>query len=200
MNRDDVEFIDRERVYDGFFKVDRYTLRFPLYEGGLSDPIRREIFERGEAVAVLPYDPVRDMVVLIEQFRPGVFCTGDPEPWLVEPVAGGMKPGEDEEEVARREAEEEAGLSLGRMEPMGRFYVSPGGTSEVIALYAAECDSRKASGIHGLDEEAEDIRVFTCPADDAIAMVHDNRIRNFSLGLSLLLFAARRGDLQKRWV
>lgn len=194
-----VDLIRAERVFDGFFKIDRYYLRHSLYEGGMSDEISREVFERGHAVAVLPYDPGRDTVVLIEQFRAGLYAADDPEPWLVEPVAGAMEADEEEEAVGRREAMEEAGLTLGRMECLGRHYSSPGGASERIALYVAECDSSKAFGIHGLDNEAEDIRVFTCPAKEAIAMVHDNRVRNFTLGLSLLLFAARRDDLRTAW-
>ena len=106
---DDVEIIERATVYQGYFRVDRYRLRHSLFAGGMSAPIEREIFERGHAVAVLPYDSIRDEVVLIEQFRAGAYAAGRPA-WLLEIVAGIIEPGETRETVARRETQEEAGL------------------------------------------------------------------------------------------
>ena len=101
-----VESLERAPVFQGYFAVDRHSLRYEQFKGGMGPTVSREIFERGHAVCVLPYDAKTDQVVLIEQFRPGPFAAGDPEPWLIETVAGIIDAGESAETVARREAEE----------------------------------------------------------------------------------------------
>ena len=194
-----IDLIDRERVFQGYFAVDRYRLRHEQHGGGLGPTVTREIFERGHAVCVLPYDPGRDRVVLIEQFRPGALAAGDPDPWLIETVAGIVEEGETVDDVARREAEEEAGLRLGRLEPLTTQYMTPGGSSESIRFLIGECDSEGAGGVHGLDAEGEDIRVFPCPVDDALAMALDGRIRNAMTTVALLQFAHRREALRRAW-
>ena len=110
-----VEVMHRSTTYRGFFRVDRFRLRHRLFAGGMSQAVTREVFERGDAVAVLPYDPVRDAVVLVEQFRIGAFAR-EQSPWLMEIIAGTIEKGERPDAVARREAQEEAGLELGRLE------------------------------------------------------------------------------------
>lgn len=194
-----IDLIERTRVFQGYFAVDRYTLRHEQHAGGLGPTVTREVFERGHAVCVLPYDATRDRVVLIEQFRPGALAAGDADPWLVETVAGIVEDGETPEDVARREAEEEAGLALGRLEALTTQYMTPGGSSETIRFLVGECDSAAAGGLHGLDHEGEDIRVFPCPAADALAMAHDGRIRNAMTTVALLQFAHRREALRRAW-
>ena len=134
--RDDVEVVEKTTPYDGYFKLDIYRLKHKLFEGGWSGEMTREIFERGHAVSVLPYDPVLDHVVLIEQFRPGAYAAlasdwfdGDASPWLIECVAGIIEKGEDPEDVARRETVEETGCRLGEIIPVCHYLSSPGGTS-----------------------------------------------------------------------
>ena len=107
----DVEILDKSEQYKGYFRINRYRLRHRLYAGGWSGELQRELFERGHAVGVLPYDPAADSVVLIEQFRIGALVAGM-EPWLTEIVAGIIEEGEAPEEVARRETREEAGLEV----------------------------------------------------------------------------------------
>ncbi|MEQ8604328.1 MAG: NUDIX domain-containing protein [Marivibrio sp.] len=194
-----VERLARERVFQGYFAVDRHTLRHEQFQGGLGPKVTREIFERGHAVCVLPYDPATDQAVLIEQFRPGPFAAGDAEPWLIETVAGIIDAGESAEDVVRREAEEEAGLTLGRLEALTTQYMSPGGSSESIALFVGECDSAGVGGLHGLDHEGEDIRVFATPFAEAHAMALDGRIRNAMTALAILQTAAKRDALRKAW-
>lgn len=189
----------QDRVFDGYFKVDRYTVTYEQFSGGMGQSITREVFERGHAACVLPYDPVTDRVVLIEQFRAGALAAGDPDPWLIETVAGMIDPGETAESVARREAQEEAGLIVTALEPLGTPYMSPGGTSERIALFAGRCDASQAGGIHGLDAEGEDIRVFTVSAEEAVAMVHDGRIDNAMTALAVLRFDFKRAALRAAW-
>ena len=194
-----VELIERTRPHDGYFKLDRYILRHSQFKGGMGEPVSREILERGHAACVIPYDPARDEIVLIEQFRPGCYAAGDPDPWMVEVVAGIIDPGETAETVCARESVEEAGIEIGTPVLLGTIYMSPGCSSETIALYVAPCDATTAKGVHGLEEEGEDIRVFTAPAEESFAMVCDGRIRNAMTGMALLLFEKKRETLRAGW-
>lgn len=172
------KLLNTESRYQGFFRVDLCQVRHETYQGEEVE-IERELFHRGDAVAVLLYDPARDRVVMIEQFRIGAM--DDPAgPWLLEIVAGVVEEGESINEVARRECHEEAGLEvhLHSLEPIYSFYSSPGGCSEKIHLLCALVDSDKASGFHGLDEEGEDIRVVVLNFDDLHDLVYAGRINS----------------------
>ena len=195
----DVDVQVRDRVYDGYFQVDRYRLRHRTYAGGWTEPLMREVFERGAAAAVLPYDPIRDEVVLIEQFRPGAFAAGDPHPWLVEIVAGIIGGGETPEGVAHREAMEEAAVPFTALEPIGGMYLSAGAMSEYVHLFIGRCDAAAAGGIHGLVHEGEDIRVMVLPAEQALAELWAGGIRTAPAYAALAWLAARRSELRRRW-
>jgi ADP-ribose pyrophosphatase len=184
MTQDRVEVIAKQTVYDGYFRIDRYRLRHRLHAGGWSDALAREVFERGHAVAVLPYDPVRREFVLIEQFRIGPFAKGDVG-WLLEIVAGIIEEGETPEEVARRETLEETGLEVANIRPIAEFYVSPGGTTQFNRLYCVRVDATDAGGIHGLDHEHEDIRVVPIPLDQAPSLIADGAIRDATTLIAL---------------
>jgi len=194
----DVETVECRTVYDGYFRIDRYRLRHRLHAGGWSGEMTREVFERGHAVGVLPYDPVRDEVVLLEQFRVGALAAGW-APWLIEIVAGIVEEGETAEDVARREAMEEAGCQVAELVPLHDYLVSPGGTSESVTLFAGRVDSAGAGGIHGLDHEHEDIRVFTLPADEALDLLARGAIRNALAVIALQWLALNRNELRKKW-
>jgi ADP-ribose pyrophosphatase len=127
-SKNDVEIIARETLYSGFFSLELYRFRHRLFNGEMSGEVKREIFERGHAAVLLPFDPVRDEVVLVEQIRIAAFDTSE-SPWLLEMVAGMVEEGETAEDVARREAMEEAGLVVGRTKPVSNYLASPGGTS-----------------------------------------------------------------------
>lgn len=198
MKRSDVEVVEKSIVYDGYFRMDRYRLRYKLFAGGWSKEVVRELFERGHAVAVLPYDPVRDVVVLVEQFRIGAYAA-DCDPWLIEVVAGIIDPGETAEDVARREAVEEAGLHLGEMVAIADYLASPGGTSETVSLYCARIDAGEVGGIHGLDEEGEDIRVTTLPFDAIENLLVEKRTHNATLLIALQWLTLHREALRERW-
>src|SRR3546814_20224295 len=116
------------------------------------------MFWRGHAAALLLYEPARDAVVLIGQFRPGAYAAGV-NPWLVEVVAGIIEAGETPADVVQREAVEEAGCSVTALHPIGTFFITPGGSSETVALYCVRTDSSGAGGINGLAHEHVDIRV-----------------------------------------
>ena len=195
----DFEIIARETVYDGFFRVSRFTLRHALFAGGQSETLIRERFERGHAVGVLPYDPWRDRVVLVEQFRIGALESGL-GPWLLETVAGIVEPGETPEAVAHRESLEEADCRLGELVPMTHYLVSPGGTSQTVHLFCACVDSRdlRLEG-HGNPEEGEDIRLHVLPAGEAIAMVGQGGVQAAMPIIALQWLALNRESLRDRW-
>lgn len=193
-----VEILKRRRGYSGFFQIDIYQLRHRLYNGDMSPPLQRELFERGDAVALLPYDPQRDAVVLIEQFRIGALQAPQ-GPWLLEMVAGMIEPGETAPEVARREAQEEAGCQIGRIHSIGSFLVSPGGTSERIHLYCGEVDSATAEGVHGVAAEGEDIRVIVAPFSEAWRWLERGVIDSASPIIALQWLQRERSRLQQLW-
>jgi ADP-ribose pyrophosphatase len=174
-----------ERLHDGFFKVDRYRIEHALFAGGRTEVFTRELFERGEASAVLLYDPAKDLVVLTEQYRIGAALEEDSSPWLLEVVAGMMEAGESAEEVARREAEEEAGCSPGDLIPISSYWSSPGGTSEKVHLYCALIDSSGLGGIHGLAHEQEDILVRLVPFEVAFNGIESGEINNAATIIAL---------------
>lgn len=194
----DVDIEQREVCHQGFLRLERLTLTHGRFDGGRTPILKREVLVRGPAVAVLPYDPVRDEVVLIEQFRAGALVAGEPA-WMIEIVAGIAQDGEDAAEVARRETLEETGLAVAALEPVARFMPSPGGSSEVVRVYVGRVDAEGAGGVHGVDDEHEDIRVFRLPAAEAFAMLDDGRIDTAITLIGLHWLARHREGLRRRW-
>ncbi len=195
----DVEILRQDSCYQGFFRMNRYTLRHKLFAGGWCAPITRELFERGHAAAMLPYDPRRDEVVLLEQFRIGA-VDGIHSPWLLEMVAGIIEPGEVSAEVIHREAQEEAGLAVARSQFALSYLVSPGGTTERIDVFIGEVDSSLASGLHGLAEEGEDIRVHVVSREQAYGWVESGRIDNAATVIALQWLQLHLDQVQQAWV
>ena len=195
---DNIEILDKALRYKGFFEIVHYRFRHRLFAGGWSGEIEREVFERGHAAAVLPYDPAADAVVLIEQFRIGALVAGL-EPWQIEIVAGIIEDGELPEDVARRESQEEAGVAIGTLLPIYRYMVSPGGASESVQVYCGRVDSRGLGGIHGLPEENEDIRVEVHSFDRAMAALDAGKITNAVTIIALQWLALNRARLRETW-
>ncbi len=193
------EIIKREECFKGFYQLDRVHLRHELFAGGMSREISREVFVRHDAVCVLPYDPQRDEVVLIEQFRVGAMGKAQ-TPWLIELVAGLIDKVEEPEEVARREGEEEAGLTFSSLWPITRYFPSPGGRTEFVHLYLGRCSTVGVGGLHGLEEEAEDIRVTVWAYEDALQAVRDGRISNAASIISLQWLALNRAEVRGLWL
>ncbi len=192
------EIISKETGYAGFFRLEKYRLRHTLFAGGWSGEIEREVFGRGKCVAVLLYDPERDEVVLIEQFRIGAI--GCPErAWLIEIVAGAVEEGETVEDVAYREAKEEAGCAIEELIEVMQFYTSPGGYAEKITLFCGKIDSRQVGGIHGLDHEDEDILVSPVPFEDAYRLLASGAIESAIPILALQWLALNRDRLRLQW-
>lgn len=202
----DAEVIGKARAFQGYFAVDRYHLRHRLFGGGWSEPIRREVFERGHAVAVLLFDPARDELVFVEQFRPGAYAAlhagesmANGAPWLIECVAGIVEKGESPEDVARREAFEEAHCRIDELIPVSRFFVSPGGSSETVALYCGITQAPENGSLHGLAEEHEDIRVLCLDSSSAIGRLKQGRLNNAITLIAMQWFALNRETLRKTW-
>ncbi len=181
---DDVRVKERERCYDGFFKMDRYQLQHRRFDGGWTPVLSRELFCRTKAVAVLPVDLKRNEVVLVEQFRIGAFAAGL-APWMLEIVAGILEQGESPEQLVRREAREEAGLEVGELIPICEYLPSPGGSSEELQVFCGLVDSSAAGGLHGLEEEGEDIRVHAVTIEQAIALLGAGELNNAATIIAL---------------
>lgn len=193
-----VEIRGRDVAYQGFFRMERYRLRHRLFDGGMSAELTRELFERGHAAAVLPYDPVREAVLLLEQFRIGAL-EAPGGPWLLEIVAGIIEPGESAAAVAEREALEEAGCPVTDLVPIADYLVSPGGTSERISLFCGRVDISAAPTRGGLAQEHEDIRVHAVPLADALALLAQGAINSAAPIIALQWLAAHREVLHRRW-
>jgi ADP-ribose pyrophosphatase len=188
-----------DRVYQGFFRIDKYRLRHRLFDGGWTPMITREVIERGNAAAVLLYDPDLDAVVFVEQFRLPAHLAGFPG-WQIEIIAGMVEAGAAPEAVALSEIGEEAGLTIiGDLIPIHRFLTSPGGTTETVDLFCARVDSRQAAGIHGLSDEHEDIRVRVVSYDEAMRLVRDGTIVNGFALLALYWLGANRETICRCW-
>lgn len=196
---DAFEIQDRQVCFSGFFRLDRFRLRHQIFAGGWSDPIEREVFLRGPAVAVLPYDPLRDRVALIEQFRIGAAVAGRPA-WLIEIPAGIVETGEAGVDVARREAREEAGVDILDLETIVDFMPSPGGSSEVVHLFVGRIDRENVDGLFGIDHEGEDIRALYPTAEQAFAWVRSNRIDTSFTIIALQWLMANRQRLRQEWL
>jgi len=191
----DVEVLQQEACYEGFFTMKKLTIRHKLFNGGWGQPINRELFERGEAAAVLLYDPVLDVVVLTEQFRIGAL--NEPSPWIFELVAGIIEPGETPAEVAIRETQEESGAHITQLTPICQYLVSPGGTNEKLHVFMALLDSTDVGGIHGLEHEGEDIKVHKISRQQAYQGVVDGRINNAATVIALQWLQLNIGTLLK---
>lgn len=196
--KNDVEIIARETLYSGFFSMDLYRFRHRLFNGEMSGEIRREIFERGHAAVLLPFDPVRDEVVLVEQIRIAAYDVSE-SPWLLEMVAGMIEEDESVEDVARREALEEAGLVVGRTKPVLSYLASPGGTSERLSIMVGEVDATTAEGIHGLADENEDIRVHVVSREQAYQWVEEGKIDNAASVIALQWLQLHYQTLRNEW-
>lgn len=197
-SHNDVEIVSKQSLYNGFFKMVQYKIKHKLFAGGWSSEITREMFERGHAVALLPYDPVTDEFVMIQQFRLGALATTE-SPWLIEVIAGMIDPGFEAEDVCHKEAQEEAGITLTQLTKVCSYLSSPGGTTERLDLFLAQTDSTKAQGIHGVDNEAEDIKVLRVPRLEAKKWLETGVIDNAAAIIILQHFFLHEQAILQQW-
>jgi ADP-ribose pyrophosphatase len=198
MTKETAELVRHEVAFQGYLKVVRYFFRHTLHDGGMSDIVCREVLERGHAGAVLLYDPRRDEVVLIRQFRAGAYAAGR-HPWVWEAVAGIIETDETAEGMIRREVVEEAGLTVGDLLPIQNVLLTPGACSETCQIFLGRIDSSKAGGVFGLASEAEDILVKAMPFADACALLERNEIDNAIGVIALQWLALHRDEVRERW-
>jgi ADP-ribose pyrophosphatase len=196
--QNDYEITKREILHEGFFRMARYHVRYRLFNGGWSQTLAREVMERPSAVGILLYDPILDHVVLIEQFRPGSIANPG-SPWLIEIVAGVIAPHENTRDVVMREAREESGCEVLDLYPICEYFVSPGGSNEYFWLFCGRIDASDTGGIHGLQEEDEDIRTFTLSVDEALIMLQEGKIKTSPAIISLQWLQLNREWLKQLW-
>ena len=195
-----IEVKSRTTPYRGYMRLDIYKLRHQVFGHGWSDEFSREVLERGHCVAVIPYDPVRDEVVLLEQFRIGAYTAPGMSPWQIECVAGVIEPHQTPEQTAIRETEEESGAILMAIEPVYTYLSSPGVTSETLSLYCGRVNAGDLGGIRGLSHEAEYIRVFVVSADEAFRLLDEGRVENSMTIIALQWLRHHRARLREKWL
>jgi ADP-ribose pyrophosphatase len=195
---DDVEVIERRELHRRFLRVDLITLKHRLHEGGWLGPMDREVMIREQAVGVLLYDPRRNEIVMVRQFRVGVLDEKH-SPWLLELVAGMVDTDESPMEVATRECREEADLVPADLVKICEYYNSPGASNEKVTLFCGRVDAGQAGGVFGLDEEHEDIEVVTLSVDEACAAVANGLIDNAMSIIAIQWLQLNQADLQTRW-
>ena len=190
------EVLNSDLTHDGFLGLKRYRLKHDLFSGGSSEVLTRERVEGLRSSAVLLYDPDRDEVVMIEQFRIGAIDRSDGA-WLLEIVGGLIEEGQEPGEVARKEALEEAGCHIRKLISICEFMVSPGYSSEQTHLFCGLVDASGAGGVHGVEEEGEDIRVEVLPADTAISELYGGRVNSTTAIISMQWLAMNRTSLRE---
>ena len=199
MSAKQFEIIDHQTLYHGFFNLEQYSLKHTLFNGGWSEVIQRELFRRNNCVAVLLYDPLRDEVVILEQFRVGALAQPQ-RAWLLEIVAGAIEAGETAREVAYREAQEEAGCEISELFEIMQFYTTPGGSSERITLFCGRVDSSQIGGVHGLAAEGEDILVSAVKAEQVFNMLESGAIESGIPIIAIQWLYINRESLRQRWL
>jgi ADP-ribose pyrophosphatase len=195
----DVEILEEKTAFQGYFHIHHYKLRYRLFSGNWSNPIEREVFQRGKAVGALLYDPILHKIVLIEQFRPGALCQEE-TPWLLELVAGIIDAkDESAEQVAIREAQEEAGLMLQDILPICTCWVSPGGSQEKITLFCARVDASRAGGVYGLADEGENIKVWPLDVAEVYSLLDTGLIRDAATIIGIQWFKLHEAKIREEW-
>lgn len=198
-NKKDVFNLTKRILYKGFFSLLEYRFQYRKFDGSVSEVVSREILERGHAVVLLAYDDKRDEVVLIEQIRIAAIETED-SPWMLELIAGMMDhENESIEEVAKREALEEAGIVVGQCKPIISYLASPGGLTEKLHVLVGQVDSSTAKGVHGLAEENEDIKVHVVSREQAYKWVEEGVINNAASIIALQWLQLNHLTLRNEW-
>ena len=183
--QEDYRVESKETLFQGFFRITRTVVTHRLFGGGWSAPLKRELFQRGDAVGVLLYDPNNHLIGLVEQFRIGAQRDRF-GPWQYEVVAGMIDAGQTASEVALKECHEEAGLAVQELVPICDYLVSAGGTDEKMHLYCGLVDLRDRAGIFGLDTEGEDILLQVWTYDEVMQARSEGLLNSAAVTIALL--------------
>lgn len=183
--QEDYRVESKETLFQGFFRITRTVVTHRLFGGGWSAPLKRELFQRGDAVGVLLYDPNNHLIGLVEQFRIGAQRDRF-GPWQYEVVAGMIDAGQTASEVALKECHEEAGLAVQELVPICDYLVSAGGTDEKMHLYCGLVDLRDRAGIFGLDTEGEDILLQVWTYDEVMQAQSEGLLNSAAVTIALL--------------
>jgi len=187
-------------VYKGFFSVEEHDLSYRKFNNQQSSILTRSALISSDAVIVLPYDPVNDRILLIEQFRSGPYVKGDKNPWVLEPIAGLIDEGETPESAGIREAQEEAHLEIKRLELVARSYPSPGISTEFFHQYIGIVELLDSSNlIAGLQSENEDIRSHIFEYEQFFEMIESGKVKVGPLILLGLWLSKNRNRLRKTY-
>ena len=190
----------KRSVYKGFFSVEEHDLTYQKFNNERSDIVTRSTLVSSDAVIVLPYDPVNDRILLIEQFRVGPYIKGDENPWVLEPIAGLIDEGETPESAGIREALEEAHLEIKRLELVARSYPSPGISTEFFHQYIGIVELLDSSNlIAGLQSENEDIRSHIFEYEQFFEMIESGKVKVGPLILLGLWLSKNRNRLRKKF-
>ena len=173
---------NKKNLYDGFFKMNEISLKYKKYDGSWSNEIKRELFGGAQVSAVLPYDPIKKKIVLIQQFRPGTISKNTNN-YLNEIVAGIIDAGESPEIAAKRECLEETGYKIKKLTPIQGYFPAPGSSESFYHLFLGEVDSKNGKKIMGLDNENEDILVESFKINQVKKMMQEGKFIN---GLTLI--------------
>lgn len=194
-SRQDVQIVKKQDIFAGFFRLAKVQLRHRLFSGGWSAPVERELFEKAEAAAAVIYDPVGDLIGLVEQFRVGML-NSPLGPWSLEGVAGMVEAGESPETLICRELQEEAGIRAYKLLPITAFYPTPGSCNEYVHLYCALCDLSGAGGCFGLADEGEDILFQVYSASEVFDAMLESRTNNAATLIGLQWLQIQRPQLR----
>ena len=206
LSHEDLEIKEREVLYENVFRYVRFKLRHRLFKDGWTPVLTRELMERSSAAGILPYDPILDQVVLISQFRPGAITETSLKrgkqhsPWLIEIIAGCLDEGETPDQVAVREAKEEAGCNILELYPLSDYYVSPGCSDEYLHLFCGRIDASHIGGSWGLEEDNEDIFAFALAADEAFELLRQGKFKTAPAIVALQWLQINRGFLRDLWL
>lgn len=192
-----IEIIEKNIVYQGHLRLVKYALRHQLFSGGVSEVLLREMVEAHHAVGVLLFDPLRDEIVLVEQFRLGVMSQKNP--WLLELVAGIIEPNESVEEVAIRESQEESGCAISDLIPIYEYWTSPGMSTGKFSLFCARVDASSAGGIFGLSHEHEDIKAHVFPKQKVYDFLETGEINNAATIIAVQWLKINEKEVKKKW-
>lgn len=195
---DDVEILARQSCFTGFLKLEKIQLRHRLHAGGWSAHLQRELLVKDAAVGVLLFDPGRDQVVLVRQFRIGAIGHAN-SPWMLELVAGMAGPDEDVKQVAIREAIEESNCVPAHLIRICEYFNSPGTSNEKLTLFCGKVDAGTAGGIHGLSEEHEDIEVVVLSLDEVVKAIADGEINNAMTIIAIQWLQLHKASVAQAW-